>query len=562
MITRKVKMIRTKCEQFIKDMIGSVISSISISDVYFLDEIYSTLESKLNTIRKFGKVDIPLIRDTDIVEPSIYNKMAYQVKENSSFAMVTLPEMYSELNNINLDVMNMAEEMNTTFSNCDDMILQAEAYLKRKIALASVKDEVTIYDSFGYNSMFSTGSLSIDKRSGSLMLMTGESETIEYTIDSIKVNKDKGSISKPHDKNNTLDFVKNGYFFSRTFATSPAFETDTDTDVAKLSDGRNDSTYSLEYNSFSQDESLEVTITVVPKTQAVDIVNLILDRGDSNAVVSAHYCPVDLVSFQTLKSGNIIEHSERLTDNRIFIKGVAIGEKELSIAMSRDDTTPVASYYIPDKSAEKITITLVSKVPQTIFYPEKVVIGDSGNIIHRFNYFETLILNRYEPPYLRLDPKSFYSRDDMEKAEKIYQSASSSYDDHILMYRYHVSVKELELKRLSFIASGESISENLNKSERYIGSVELYVNEYIPSGTSIKYMISADQKSWYDIDPMTRNSISSSDIPSRIIYEGLEPKSNDKLISIHAKKVFLKVIMSGGVNTPVLKAYSVRIKLI
>ena len=259
--------------------------------------------------------------------------------------------------------------------------------------------------------------------------------------------------------------------------------------------------------------------------------------------------------------GETEDITDMATNNIIELKGTSAGAIEAEITHKRPDVFPIGSFYLAKKDIDGLNIVLTAERPQEIYYPEKEVRDVSGNLLHRFNYFETLVLNRYEPPIGHVNPKIFYTDSEIAEMSEISETGHTVEDTRKILYRYFIGVKEIELLRMTYMTMGEAITTNLNDSDKYIAGVELYVNEYVPEGSEIMYQFSTNRVEWYDISPQGRAE--SEDLPRRLVFKGLDVISGDKEIPVDTKTIYLKVKMTGdGTESPALKAYAVRIKLI
>jgi hypothetical protein len=322
-----------------------------------------------------------------------------------------------------------------------------------------------------------------------------------------------------------------------------------------------ETSYLIEYNSKSDRESMSMNIELSFDVGRVDIMNLVIDPGDYNSVSTSSVILPSLTKVTSRSEGETEDVTDMATNNIIELKGTSAGAIEAEITHKRPDVFPIGSFYLAKSNIDGLNISLTAERPQEVYYPEKEVRDVSGNLLHRFNYFETLVLNKYEPPLGHINPRVFYTDSEIAEMNEVAETGHTVEDRRRILYRYFVGVKEIELLRMAYMTEGETVTTNLNSSGNNIAGVDLYVNEYLPEGSDVMYQLSTDRVEWHDISPQGRAE--SGDMPRRLVFKGLDVEAGDKEIPIDTKTIYLKVKMTGdGTESPALKAYAVRIKLI
>jgi len=564
-ITRKEKRDFTTTEKTVRNRLEKIIRSISTNDVTFLDEIYRLLDMRLETMEEFGSIPLEYVDGRTPLGSKHYRDFARHLRELSELNLVTIPELYTMLKEISDDIFSAGESITESITVCEQLLSKVEGTLKQKMSLSSVKDEILIYDSMLSDEYLDTGTLGVDYRGGFMTLAPASSERIWYEFDEIKFSKLKGKISKPKDSNETLDFFTDGYFNSRMFSASPVFETSVERSTDPINDGYLQTSYMAEYNTLDPTATFGISMKLGIRSQAaaqfgtrrIDQVVIFLDPGDKASVNSTEL----ITPYLSRLSINGVDRTSEVLDNVIMVRGATIGEYERGFQTRSPAVYPTGSFMVCTPDVETVTIDLIADIPQSIWYPEKVVKNDTGNIIHRFNYLETLILNSYEPPDDHPDPRDLYTTREIDEMMEILESGYSSYDHHVELYRFLIGLKDIELFAYTYSTSGVFYSKNLNThEEKMVAAVELYANEVIPVGTGIKYYISHDKVVWHEVAPVNRAEYG--DLPTRIVYNGIETKDLDKHINITSSNVYMKIEMTGERTlSPRLKSYAVRVKL-
>lgn len=562
--TRKEKRDTGKIEEYIRDMFQSTIRSLTSDTITFLDELYRLIDARLTTMQSIGSINIPLLDQETPVESDFYTHLAESVKDISELNLMILPDVYSMLSEIADDVMSAGEKISESIITCEQLLNKTEGTIKRKMSLSSIKDEVIIYDSILNDEYIDSGTLSIDYRGGSIMLGIESYDRVWYEIKDISFSKPKGSISRPLDSTHSLDFITDGYFNTRVFSANPVFENKLDSQTTAINDGNIQTSYIVEYNTKTPVEhfSMSLQLAINSKkaaqfgTRRVDQILIYLDPGERNSMISRE----TITPFLSRLSVNDKDKTSEIRDNTINIRGARIGEHERGFQTRPSAIYPTGAFMICSHDVEQITIDIIADTPQQIWYPEKIVKNDTGNCIHTFNYFETLILNNYEPPGGHPDPRDLYTKREINDMYSILNSGHSQYDNHIPLYRYCIGIKDIELFTFTYQTNGFLITKNLNYHEnKKIAAVDMYVNEIIPEGTTITYYISHDKVVWHEINPLSRGD--SETCATRIVYNGIETKTGDTYINVTSKEVYVKIIMHGSYDhTPLLKSYAVRIK--
>ena len=561
MLTRKDRREESAMETFINAFIDAYFTSMRAEQFTFLDEVYRTFAIRTRELSEIMTVDLNYLDEYSIVRSDIYKMLFDKSKLAAELSYRMIPESFNRMNEVANNLLEKSESLAAAITVCDDLVKALEGSLKRKVSLNSIKDELLHYDTVGSETLLMEGSLSIDKRAGVATLGVTGYIPVDFKIVDAVSDVARGSMTIPNEGDETWDNITNGYFTSRTFSTFPFLESDSTMDIQRMKDQDMETSYLIEYNSKSDRESMSMNIELSFNLGRVDIVNLVIDPGDNNAVSTSSVILPSLTKVTSRMAGETEDITTMATNNIIELKGTSAGAVEAEITHKRPDVFPIGSFYIAKKNIDGLNLVLTAERPQEIYYPEKEVRDVSGNLLHRFNYFETLVLNRYESPLGHINPRIFYTDAEVAEMSEIADTGHTVEDRRRALYRYFIGVKEIQLLRMTYMTTGEAITTNLNSSGRNIAGVELYVNEYIPEGSEMMYQLSTDRVEWHDISPQGRAK--SEGIPRRLIFKGLDVEAGDKEIPVDTKTIYLKVKMTGdGTESPALKAYAVRIKLI
>lgn len=562
MISRREKYRNQVITTYIKNYLKYYISNIEIDSLTFLDELYLMIAQRIAEIGNIGSVNFKYIDEYEFVKSEHFTNIIKEVRAISDFSFQIVPNIYSELEIVSNTILELSEELTADIENCNKLMETAESSIKRQTAMSSVKNEIIVYDTIGDRFSSSAGTLTVDKRSGSIFLNVISTYNIPFTINSADCNREKGIINKPSKGDTTWRNITNGYFNSRTFSAVPLFENEEYSDINRMKDDDIETSYMVEYNSFTKSSPLELNINISPdETGRIDAIELSVDPSDIESVLSTSLSlPILNKLVVTDNKGITKDVSTSILDNTIKIERTVIGTVEKKVTYQSPDIYPVVNYNINNENIDNIIINLNLVIPQEIWYPEEVIKDSFDNSVYRFNYFETLIIGGYEPSDNHLDPRDYYTTSEI--AEIISHRLSNKYlfQDKIHLFRYFIGIKEIKLMRYTYNTTGNIISSNLNDSGKLISGIQIYVNEIIPEGCSISYYISFDTNEWYQILPDNRDK--SIDIPSRILlYDDISNTKYDKVIDIESSTVYLKIEMTGAQQeTPILKSYAVRIK--
>jgi len=566
LLTRKEKRDITSTEAYVRQWINDAIRGIVAGDLTFLDEIYRTIDARVRHLQEFGTINLEFIDAKTPVDSSFYVRLARQIKELSDLNLITIPEIYQMLQEVADDVYSAGESITESINTCQMILSKVEGNMKRKMALSSVKDEFLVYDSILSDEHIGESNLGIDYRGGFVTLAPDSYDRIWFEISEVKFNKNKGKIARPKDSNNSLDFFTDGYFNARTFSSNPSFENIRDVETTHINDGRLLTTYTAEYNTLDPTEPFIMSLTLNIESKAaaqfgprrIDQVLIYLDPGERTSVITTEM----ITPYLSRLSINGEEKSTEILDNAIQIRGATVGEHERGFQTKMPAVYPTGSYMVCMPNVTQVLIELVADRPQEVWYPEKVVRNDTGNVLHKFNYMETLILNSYEPTEGHPDPSDLYTEREINDMIAIMGSGHDSYDQHVILYRFAIGLKDIELFAYNYKTNGYFITRNLNAEhqDRNIAAAEVYVSEIVPDGTSIQYYVSYDKVIWHEVSPVNRANTNG--LPTRIVYNGIDLKDSDEHISIDSPNVFIKVVMNGARDlTPRLKSYAVRVKL-
>lgn len=560
MITRKERATRSATERFVDTFVTTYFSNLSSDQFTYLDGVYRTIANRIAQLRDVRDIKLNYLDDYSIVKKDIYETLFNKSLLLADLNYRMIPEVFSDLNRIYNNVIEGAENLSKQITVAEDIVKTLEGSLKQKVSISSIKNEVLIYDTIGSSTYVSEGTLAKDKRAGLVTLGINKTEYIPFKIKNVIVNKDKGTMSRPLIGDLTWDNINNGYFTSRSFSDSPLFENSSTSDINRMSDQNMETSYLVEYNSDDDREELKMGIELEFDTGRIDMINVVVDPSDMVSVMTSSVILPKMTRILTHGKEDVEDVTSKSMDNTIEANGYVLGETETDISHKRPDIYPTGSFFISTNDISSLTMELTSDEPQEIFYPEKIIKDGSGNILHKFNYFETLVLNKYQPPLEYVGPTEFYTPQEITELGEIEATGSDIHDERNHIFRYFIGIKEIQLLRLTYASEGSIITADLNTSGKKIAGADLFVNEYVPEGTEIHYYYSADTVDWFEIAPGSRVDIG--DLPRRIVFQGFDVLRGDLLIPTVTTSLFLKIEMKGtGDITPVLKSYAARIKL-
>ncbi len=420
--------------------------------------------------------------------------------------------------------------------------------------------------------------LNVDQNGGYVTLSISERTRLDYTVKAATFTKPKGKINPPRTLSrgeaattifgpsilrSSMALFTDGYFNSRTFSSEPIFENQFSSSTETISDGSLDTEYLAEYSSARQTTfGMTLTLDVTDSSsrpRRVDGIDIELSTGDKSSIRSTSV-PLPKLTRLVVDQRDM---TSRVLNNTVYSNGVMItGSNPRGFKSVPLTPNPVGSFLVDGKPASTIAITLTADVPQLIYFPEKRLLNSAGGIIRKMNYFETLILNEYEPQDGFPTPADLYTSSEINSLWDAVESAYSSVDIEVPLYRYFVALKDISVYSMSYETSGMIASGNLNMTpEKRVAAVELFTNEIRPTGTGINYYISSDKNKWYPISPLGRSNPTA--IPTRIVYSNITKQAKDNFIGVNSSSVFLKIEMTGdGTITPILKGYSTRIKYV
>lgn len=562
MISRREKYRDQVVTTYVRDYLKYHLANINIDDLTYLDELYIILAERIAEISQIGNVNFKYIHDWEFVKSSHFTSIIQEIRNISEFCFKVIPNIYIELETASNTILELSEELTLDIDKCKKLMETAESSLMRQVTMSSIKNEIIIYDTIGENFPPLDSTLTVDKRSGSIFLNVINSYEIPFNINSAICNIEKGKIDKPSIGDTTWRNISNGYFHSRTFSASPLFENEELANVDRMQDNNLETSYLVEYNSIGKSTPLKLDININPsETGRVDAIELTIDPSDIDSVLSTSLSLPDIDKISVTDNNSI---NDDITDialnNKIKIGKSTVGTIEKRMTHQSPDVYPIINYNINYDNVSNIILHLISENPQEIYYPEEVIKDSSDESVYRFNYFETLIINGYEPPEGYLDPKEYYTIAEKTSILSHRLSNQHLFQDSTHLFRYFIGIKEIKLYRYTYDTTGEAITSNLNNSDKSILGIQLYVNEIIPEGCGIDYYISSDKNKWYQILPDNRSKDEA--IPSRLLlFESDDFTKYDKIVDVRTSKVYLKVVMAGTQQkTPILKSYAVRIK--
>jgi hypothetical protein len=561
MLTRRERREELAMEEFINAFIDAYFNNLEVGTFTFLDEIYRIFAVRIAELREVMKVKLSYPDEHSIVRSDLYSTLFEKAKLAADLSYRMIPEAFERIGQVANNLIERSESLTAQLTVCDDIVKALEGSLKKKVSITSVKNEILVYDTIGTDTKIIEGDLSVDRRAGVVVLGIKDTTEIDFSIEEVKYDKPKGTMKAPKVGDMTWDNIENGYFTSRSFSSAPLLESERTMDIKRMVDNDFETSYLVEYNTTSDRDALNMNLELSFDLGRVDILSIVVDPGDYESVTTSSVVLPSLTKIITRGERTTEDITDIVTDNIVEMKGTSAGTVEAEITHKRPDIYPIGSFFLCRNSIDRLSIVLSSEKPQEIFYPEKVVRDVSGNLLHRFNYFETLVLNRYEPLVGHLNPREFYTAAELAEMNEISNVGHTVLDKKRNLFRYFIGVKELRLLRATYKTEGECTTANLNDTNKKVAGVELYVNERIPKETSIIYSISINRVNWHEIAPQGR--VDSGGAPRRIVFHGFEATIGDKLVDLEAESMYLKINMTGtGSESPVINAYALRIKLL
>jgi len=592
MLTGKDLTEKLEIEKYINNYITSQFSNINLSDYLYLDEIYTSIFTKLNLLSEIDKIPFSPMNEYNFVDEKPFDDFTEKYKLISGIVYKIIPELFTNLQTLSDNIITTSENISKLTHASDTILTKIEEEIKTNIIKQSIKEESIIYDSIGPGTSFKipellksnlstiikTGdSLTIDENAQNITLPIVKSVPIPFSID-ITCNKNKGSYMPAgfnYMGSKTFDTITNGYFHSRMFAENPRLEIeDIDYNISNLVDNNPETGIIHEYNSIASDDVFNITYNLKFEEAKIDSINIIFEpySAESTSTTNIIYPTLTRLHIENSNTDTpISEDIEKIIlDKTINIDGRVSGLSSKGINYNSKAMFPTAAYSINKNKISNIALDYSITTPHEIYYLEKTIYDSGGNETYRFNYFETLVLNNYITPKNRQgnidddiysDPYTYYTSSDLQEMNEIISGAYKIIDEKIKLYRYMIGIKDIQLYKTIYAPSGSITTDNLIPNNKTVAAVELYINEIVDTETSIKYYISTSGTAWINIVPS--NTAANINDNKRVTFLGFDAKTGDVIIPEQCNKLYLKIEMKGTESkTPILKSYSLKVKYI
>ena len=542
--------------------ITEFVDGIARDNLVFLDDIYRHLASRIATLQYMYLETPEPITATDMLTSSIFTDRHVYFKNHADHHYLAIPECYDRSNTVVQSLYDNADSLSQQIAQVDAMLENMQALVTNNNMSSSIYDEITVYDTCDQFSLLQTGSLFHDVHAGCIVLPVTNTKRLAYTIQDIAVNQEKGVLTRPSFGDDSYTWLPTGYMTNTTVGVTPVFENEGDASTAMLSDGDPLTMVYRERLSRYPMNPFTMDITITCDAQAVDALRLVCANIGSDAKTDdiSYAVSVRDCSIRDAGSNIFSSYAAQAIDNRIAINGKSIGTSVTDIVNVAGDMYPGAVLYLGAKNATAIKLKIVNTRSSLVTFKEKVITDSSGQILHTFNYPETLFLNGYVGDGVHATPSEWYDAEDKMKMQELLSSAVTTTDQDRIIYRNAIGIRELELLKCTYATSGEILSSNINSTGKPLASCELYVNHVLPDGCGIEYYLSTDRDQWHQVMPKNL-SYTDTDILRVVFDDRLPIIARDLRLIQTVTTLYLKVIMRGtSMTTPVLKAYAVRLK--
>ena len=565
MLLRKEQRDSTEGEKYLLSLISGMVQPLLTTPIVFLDQIYRMVRYQVSSIKSTISFPRYYVTKRSVPDATLYSNLAFSSWKVSELAQTLVPDIYSSMNGISDTLLSTAEGLTDDITDLQSMSEIAQAKLIRKMSATSIKTDSIVYESFTNNNTFDIfENTFINTSAGSLCLSATKTTGIDFRLENISVDKNKGELKKTKDivTGDSSYIFSDGFYYNRTYSINPIFEKDSDNTIYKMRDGDITSEYRIEYCSENDSEKLTLKLTVTPTViSKIDILNIVFSPCDTDSALSATNDGVYLskVLVTMADQSTPVDVLSSFADNTIVVRNTTYGSVE-------DRPTLVSPYIYPSYAipifklnVKSIDIELVCDRPQKIYYLNKAVYDHKGTIVSKFNFLESLVLNKYIPPYGRLDPQTLFTKSQISDFNSIVKNGYSVTDLKVPAFRYSIGIRELSLNDNIYSKEGVAVTSNLNESDKEVYSVELFVNEDLHLGAT-RYFVSTDKVTWIEIEPANRNINTS--LPNRVLFVAVDDsKDRDFLYPAVTKKVYAKVYLAGDTTySPVIKSFLARVK--
>ena len=540
---------------------ASAIGSIDMSQLTFASDVYTRIAQCIDALKTvYADLPEPLL-DNDFVTSATFQRLHRFYAANAARIFASIPECYARADVIAKSLFDSGMLISKDISTIDDIIENMQSLVSNINMSSSVYEETVVYDTCDLFSLMRSGSLYRDVHAGCLILPVLSANVVPYTVESIVMSESDGTLTVPVFGQDSCEWISAGVVSLPTIGAQPVFSTTTAADdTSKLSDNDPLTMLYRERVSKYPQKPLSMTVSLSIDTAKLDAFTLLCANNESDNISRDINYPLvirDVWAQSTDGSGSL---NERSIDNRITVNGRSIGTTTTSIVNIAGEMYPGATVYTSLHGATKLRFTIVHERAQLVTIAEKILYNAAGDMIHRFNYPETLLLNGYQGDGVHEHPVSWYTKDERDVMYELTTSAATSSDELVPVYRHAIGLREISLSSCSYAISGEMISDNINGGGTQLASCELFVNAYIPTGTSIAYAFSVDKVTWFPVMP--KNAHYADDDTLRIVFDPrLTSLPHDALHEINATSLYLRVTMTGDAAfSPILKAFAVRVK--
>lgn len=534
----------------------------------YLDEVYTALFMRsyvFHSMRSFETeldefFDGWLINPYDEVDIEQIVSVARASRFLCSIVYQNLDRLYASIEELENDIIHRGETISNSVHTLSVMIDKVHAAMSRDARMSSILDECIVYDTLDINTFFNPegATLALDTSTGFISLMPADTHAVGYVIDTPDMfDVPPGSIKETVYGVDTFETIENGYFHGRFFSSSPRMNDTKVSDINAVHDPGIGNIYEVELNTTSIIRSgFRMGLTLRPSSSA-NVMRIALSLPTTESTFSSPfyqvYCPNIIYDNQNM--------SNRIFDNRITSEKFNVGSIEPLWGYG-DNVTAYKTLVLPGIAAGKeLKLQLVTYTPQLASFPEIIFTNQEGKEVSRLNYFETLAVMKYDAPEGTLDPKSLFSPDQLSalsSAVAVSRLNVSTYN--ATLYRYYFGIRSIELANVIYQNEGEIISTNINKGGKPLASVSIYVNEYVPDGTFIRYFVGVDPQTWIEVEPA--NATVKRGYPNRVLFsKNIQALLSDVIAPGTVTSLYVRIVMKGNSSdTPLLKSIAVRMK--
>ena len=540
----------------------TTLASINSDTLVYIDDLYAIIAATTDRLSSmYLTVPDPIVQ-TDMLTSALFMDRHQYVKNHADRHYAALPECYERSNTTVQTLYDHADTLSQRIAQVDAMLENMQVLVTNNNTSSSIYDEVIVYDTCDQFSMLSSGTLFRDVHAGCLVLPVVDATAMPFTVESVVVNDQKGTLTIPAFGVESYAWLPTGVMTTPMVGDQPVFETDSDASVTYLTDGNPLTMVYRERLSKTPMNPLVMDVTLSGKAQDIDALRIICANIGSDAKTNDTTYPLTISDCLVKYAGSssFVSLMTNAIDNRISINGKSVGTCVTDIVNVAGDSYPGAVLYLGAKNIVAIKLRIVHARSHIAVFKEKILADASGQILHTFNYPETLFINGYIDDGKHPSPASWYADDVKARIQQLLTSASSTSDEERIVYRNAIGLRELSLLKCMYTPSGETQSVNLNNTGKAISACELYTSQIVPDGCKITYYISTDLDQWYPIAPKN-HPYTDTDVLRLVFDDRLPTVAHDHLLPRATSTLYIKVSMTGTSSvTPLLKAFAVRIK--